>query len=44
MLEILRKMDMVMPLELWGIAVGLIIGMIFWIGFLMFMDWLSDRR
>ena len=33
-----------MPLEVWGIAIGLMIGMILWIGFLMFIDWLSNRR
>jgi len=41
MIEILKKMDMVMPLELWGIAIGLIIGMILWMVFLTFIDWLS---
>ena len=40
MIETLRKMDMVMPLELWGIAIGLVLGMILWMGFLAFIDWL----
>jgi hypothetical protein len=39
MVETIRKMDMVMPLELWGIAIGLILGMILWMGFLAFIDW-----
>jgi hypothetical protein len=43
MIETLRKMDMVMPLELWGIAIGLILGMILWIG-LIFIDWIINRR
>ncbi len=33
-----------MPLELWGITIGLVLGMILWMGFLAFIDWLSDRR
>ena len=33
-----------MPLELWGIAIGLVLGMILCMGFLAFIDWLSDRR
>ena len=44
MIETLKKMDMVMQLELWGIAIGLALGMILWMGFLAFIDWLSDRR
>jgi ABC-type spermidine/putrescine transport system permease subunit I len=38
MLEILRKMDIVMPLELWGIAIGIILSYIIYIGFLIIIN------
>lgn len=42
MSEILKKMNILMPLELWGIVFGLIISYLLLICFLMFIDWLSD--
>ena len=43
-MDTLDIMDTIMPLELWGISIGLITGILLWIGFLMFMDWLSNRH
>jgi hypothetical protein len=43
MIETLKKMDMVMPLELWGIAIGLVLGMILWMGFLAFISALISQ-
>ena len=42
MIETLKKMDMIMPLGLWGIAIGLFTGMILWLGLSILIDWLSN--
>jgi hypothetical protein len=44
MIETLRQMDRVMPLEIWGIALGLVGFTVLFISFLCVSDWLSDRK
>ena len=42
MMKILETLDKIMPLEIWGIAIGLIVGMLLWALFLWLMDSLNN--
>jgi hypothetical protein len=44
MIQMLRKMDTVMPLELWGIGTGLFVGWITFLLFLILIDYYQSKK
>lgn len=43
-MDIYDKLETIMPLELWGISIGLISGMLLWLLFLILIDKLNNYK
>lgn len=44
MIETLKKMEMIMPLPVWGCIIGIINGYILLAGYIIISDWFKSRR
>jgi hypothetical protein len=42
--QILNKMGIIMPLELWGIFFGIILSMLLWLSIALIREWLYEMK